>query len=96
MRDGFQLCQFQDGNLGRRGKELSGFKDWLEKFSGWLSLSPLLQSWCDLWMVSCFYPFRVTSAGLLHVFVTKLTFYLGGYDHSCPYLLLPEILSSVL
>ena len=21
-----------------RGKELSGFKDWLEKFSGWLSL----------------------------------------------------------
>ena len=25
-------------NLGPQGKELSGFKNWLEKFSGWLSL----------------------------------------------------------
>ena len=41
-----------------RGKELSGFKDWLEKFSGWLSLihdvffSPAMPDKCETWSVN--------------------------------------------
>ena len=39
MKNGFQLLPVPGWkSWTSRGKELSGFKDWLEKFSGWLSL----------------------------------------------------------